>query len=230
VQQGHLKDSVFSCIFPGNKILDYFNHRKELSNIYQCEIDINEPLHLDLKNTRFSFSAVIGREDVQEGVFNAVHSFKISVEFINDIGQHIHSNPSPWYNSLLSSNHVWLNLNVVPCHSQQRMRNAVPQYSQVITNNLRVIFRIEDPFHKSRFLNVFFKSCGFHLKNRHEKEAIIDDDDDDGNLKSNWYPQQKRHSSSFPSYTMFVADLFTYEFRLVCVIFIFLVVRDKVPS
>jgi hypothetical protein len=34
------------------------------------------------------------------------------------------------------------------------------------------------------------------------------DDDDDGNLESNWYPQQKRHSSS--SLTPCA-----YEFRLV---------------
>jgi hypothetical protein len=111
---------------------------------------------LDLGNTSFSFSAVIGREDVQDGFFNADLFPTISVEVINDIGQHIHSDLS--YPQVISSDHVWLNLNIVP------HLNAVPQYSQVITNNLRVIFRIEDS------LLLFFKSCGFHLKHRYERK------------------------------------------------------------
>jgi hypothetical protein len=128
---------------------------------------------LDLRNTRFSFFAVVGREDVQDEVINEDRPFEISVEVINDIGHHIHSNQSYWSNRLLSSDHVWSNLNVVPCHSQQRMRNAVPQYSQVITNNLRVIFRIKDALVNSSFHNYVkpvFKSCGFHLKHRHERK------------------------------------------------------------
>jgi hypothetical protein len=106
---------------------------------------------LDLRNTRFSFSAVIGREDVQDEVINEDRSFKISVEVTNDIGQRIHFNQEFWYMSLLNSDHVW-------------MRNAVPQHSQLITDNLRVIFAfcIENPKR-----SLFFRSCGFHLQHRH---------------------------------------------------------------
>jgi hypothetical protein len=126
---------------------------------------------LDLRNTRFSFSAVIGREDVQDEVIDGYHSFTILVEVINDIGQCILSDRRPWW-GLLSSDHVWLNLNVGPRHSQQRMPNAVPQHSQLITDNLRVIFAFKHSIYLGK--SPVFKSCGFHLQHRHEGEAIID--------------------------------------------------------
>ncbi|XP_062157857.1 probable disease resistance protein RPP1 [Alnus glutinosa] len=142
LSEGHLKDHQYSCIFPGNKIPDYFSYRKELSNTNWCEIDINEPVHLDLENTRFAFSAIIGIEDVQ-----GVSDFRILVEIINDIGQHIYSH-RPYMYSLVSSDHVWLNYHV-------------SNHSQLKTDNLRVIFTCE-----KHLKSVFFKSCGFHLMKR----------------------------------------------------------------
>jgi hypothetical protein len=103
---------------------------------------------LDLGNTRFAFSAIIGSDDVQEGVTNGDRSFGISVKVINDIGQQIHSNWPIWY-SLVSSDHVWLD------------SNAVPDHSQLITDNLRVIFRFCKEINPVKSL--FFKSCGFHI-------------------------------------------------------------------
>uniref|UniRef100_A0A2N9FIF8 Uncharacterized protein n=1 Tax=Fagus sylvatica TaxID=28930 RepID=A0A2N9FIF8_FAGSY len=47
MEEGHLEDHLFGIIFPGNKIPDWFCHHKENSTSDLCEIDINEPPHLD---------------------------------------------------------------------------------------------------------------------------------------------------------------------------------------
>ncbi|XP_059455266.1 disease resistance protein RPV1-like [Corylus avellana] len=81
MSEGYSTDRKFGCIFPGNKIPNWFSHRKEVSNTKWCEIVINEAVHLDGENTTFAFSTVIGTE--------GVHSFKILVEVINN-GQRIY--------------------------------------------------------------------------------------------------------------------------------------------
>ncbi|XP_062157899.1 disease resistance protein RPV1-like [Alnus glutinosa] len=156
LSEWHLKDHHISCIFPGNKIPDYFSHRKELSNTHLGEIDINEPLHLDSGNAIFAFSAVIGREDAQRG-----GNIEIHVEVINDIGQHIYSYRPEMEIVFIpeASDNVWLRYHIVPHHSLLK------------TDNFRVIFRCKVFPLETRF----FKSCGFHLQHRYEEEAIIDD-------------------------------------------------------
>jgi hypothetical protein len=109
---------------------------------------------LDLWNTKCSYSAVIGREDVQDEVINGDRSYRIFVEVFNDIGQRIHYNLEICY-SLVSSDNVLLVLNVVLEHSRL-----------IITDNLQVIFTLcnGDPFGVFLVKSLFFKSCGFHLQ------------------------------------------------------------------
>jgi hypothetical protein len=139
---------------------------------------------VDLENKIFAFSAVIGIEDVEVGVF-----LKIQLEVINS-GQLIYCHSSQWRSYAAESDHVYL------LYSGSR-------HSRLKMDNLRVIFKL---YSYSLPRSVFLKTCGFHLQHRYEEEAIdlMDgiqhskrhrDDDDDGNLESNCYPQQKRHSS-----------------------------------
>jgi hypothetical protein len=80
--------------FLGNTIPNCFSHHKEISNTNLCEIDINNPVHLDSEKTGFAFSAVIGTEHVQDE-----HYFQIFIEVIYD-GQQIYFYRSfPKYNS-----------------------------------------------------------------------------------------------------------------------------------
>jgi hypothetical protein len=177
-------------MFPGNKIPDWFNNRKEVLNSNSCKIDVNEPAHLDDDEeiTRVAFSAVIGAKanipDVQdEG------TFEIIFEVIND-GVTIYSSMED-IPGRFHSDHVWLHYDV-------------PESSELKGDNLRVTFKLSST-------SMFFKSCGFHLvRHRYEEKAVDlmdaiqlskghrddDDDDDYGNLESDWYPQQKRHSST----------------------------------
>ncbi|GLT52987.1 hypothetical protein SLA2020_262870 [Shorea laevis] len=192
LSEGHSKKHQFGCIFPGNKIPDYFSHRDKASNTNSRQIDISEPVHLDLdlENTRFAFCAVIGEEDVQDEA-----RFQISVQVINN-GQEIYSGVSFARLNLAGSDHVWLDY-----HGSH--------HSQIKTGNLLVKFRFRDILYGKPSKSVFFKSCGFHLEHRYEEKAIDsmygiqhskrrrDDDDDDVNLESNRYPQPKRGNVEF---------------------------------
>ncbi|XP_059455293.1 disease resistance protein RPV1-like [Corylus avellana] len=164
---GQLKDHEFGCIFVGNKIPDWFNHCKEVSNANSCEIDIDEPVHLDLENTRFSFSAVIGTNDVQVEVL----VLQICVEVINN-GQRIIYRTFTFMHNSTRSDNVWLQF-------------LVSHRYQLKMDNLRVKFTCKDQQFKStcKYNNfkpsksMFFKSCGFHLEHIYEEKAIdiIDD-------------------------------------------------------
>jgi hypothetical protein len=138
-----------------------------------CEIDINGPVHLDSESTTFAFFAVIGVRDAQ-----VERSFRIDVKVFNINGQLLYSRFS-----YARSNCVWF--------------NTSPYHSQLKTDNFRVKFEFTNPL-------AFFKSCGFHIEQRYEEKSKCLMDgvqlskrrrDDDGNLESNFYPQQKRHSS-----------------------------------
>jgi hypothetical protein len=95
---------------------------------------------LDLENTRFAFSAVIGTEDIRDVVF-----FDILVEVINDIGQKIYSHTSRYLGNPVGS-HVWMNFHGL-------------HHSQLKTDSLQVKFTIT-ALHAS---SVYFKSCGFQI-------------------------------------------------------------------
>ncbi|KAF5476747.1 hypothetical protein F2P56_003452 [Juglans regia] len=100
LDQGHFQDHLFGIIFPGNKIPDYFNHCKEVSNKSECEICISEPSHLDGKIKGLALCAVLGVNDGQ-----APTPIVCSIEIIN--------NGSPSYSdskafNISGSDHVWL--------------------------------------------------------------------------------------------------------------------------
>jgi hypothetical protein len=94
---------------------------------------------LDLENTRFAFSAVIGTDDIRDAV-----SFEILVEVINDIGQKIYSCSSHYIDNPVGSDDVWMNF-----HGSH--------HSQLKTDNLQVKFTI------MVWVIMYFKSCGFQI-------------------------------------------------------------------
>jgi hypothetical protein len=94
---------------------------------------------LDLENTRFAFSAVIGTDDTRDA-----DDFGILVEFINDIGQKIYSHSSRFMDNPVDS-HVWMNFHC-------------SHHSQLKTDNLQVKFTIT-----AVYASMYFKSCGFQI-------------------------------------------------------------------
>lgn len=68
-------------IFPGNKIPDWFSHRKENSSSNICEIDINEPSNVDGEIIRMALCAVIGLKDakVPSRIFCSVKTSSVMV-------------------------------------------------------------------------------------------------------------------------------------------------------
>ncbi|KAG7981220.1 hypothetical protein I3843_05G221800 [Carya illinoinensis] len=185
IEDGHPKNHRFNCLFPGDKIPDWFSHRKQVSKSYTCEMDINiEPTHLDGEISRFAFSAVIGTEDEQdEGSFEIVFGV-----IVDGVTTYSHQDMT----SSAHSNLVWFHFHV-------------PE-SFELKGDLKVKFECKNVFGNPS--NPFFKSCGFHLVHRYEEKAIDfmdgvhppkrcrDESDDNGNLESNEYPEKKRHSSS----------------------------------
>ncbi|KAG6655889.1 hypothetical protein CIPAW_05G247400 [Carya illinoinensis] len=185
LSEGHPKNHRFNCLFPGDKIPDWFSHRKQVSKSYTCEMDINiEPTHLDGEISRFAFSAVIGTEDEQdEGAFEIVFGV-----IVDGVTTYSHQDMT----SSAHSNLVWFHFHV-------------PE-SFELKGDLKVKFECKNVFGNPS--NPFFKSCGFHLVHRYEEKAIDfmdgvhppkrcrDESDDNGNLESNEYPEKKRHSSS----------------------------------
>jgi hypothetical protein len=85
------------------------------------------------------------------------------------------------------------------------MHFLVPGYFKLKVDNDRLRFQ----FHwKEASCSRSIKSCGVHLIRRYEEKKIdlINDNQvtkrprvDDGNLESNWYQHQKRHSSTLGS-------------------------------
>lgn len=207
LSQGHLEDHLFGIIFPGNKIPDWFYHHKENSTSDICEIEINEPPHLDGEIIGMALCAVI---ELKDG--------KVPVQII--CSAEIISNGLPMYSDakafhLSGSDHVWL-------------RYYVQEHNELKGDKLRVKFWCSTK-------SVWFKSCGAHLVRKYEekqKDCLVlneytslpqlqeygdvnldvhvptkrgRSDDDDGNLESNLLvPHQKRYPSTM-SFT--VSDL-----------------------
>ena len=119
-----------------------------------CEIDTG-PLHLDSaigKFLTFAFFVVFGTRDVgQDGV-----DIDFNVKVFNS-GQSIDYEGLMMKFQSARSDRVWL--------------SYTSYHSQLMTDNLRVIFKINRPP-----LSVFFKSCGFHIV-----EQGYDDDESDRN-------------------------------------------------
>jgi hypothetical protein len=164
----------------GNKIPDWFNYRKEASNSNSCEIDIDEAADMFGEFTIIAFSAVVA-----ELIPKPYFGHEVSANVITR-GVEICCVSS--YYVEMASDCVWMQFRV-PHHSF-KFRSV---------DNVRVKFEVTEQLR--------LKSCGFHLVRLCNESGIdlIDgtqqkkrprDDDGDGNLESNWYPQQKRHSST----------------------------------
>jgi hypothetical protein len=103
-------------------------------------------------DTTFAFSAVIGfKEHVQNE-----HSFGIRVDVIIDGEIFYDHKPIPYSTN---SDHVWL-------------RYQGSHRSQLKTDNRRVKFLCEDTYPRKPSDLMFFKSCGFHLQQLYEENAI----------------------------------------------------------
>ncbi|KAF5469457.1 hypothetical protein F2P56_013531 [Juglans regia] len=195
--EGQLEEALLGgIIFPGNRIPDWFSHRKEVSNSESCEIQINGPLYLD-QIKGIALCAVIGpiigitQPDTPPA--------DISAKIIgNGVERFLRERTIP------SMDHVWLEYSMLESFNQKE-------------NSLRVEFYCESKM-------VFFKSCGLHLINKLEEnvqvhpsvlpnsvDVEIEDsvasmagiqvtkrlrDGDDYSLESNWYPQQKSVKST----------------------------------
>ncbi|KAK4564013.1 hypothetical protein RGQ29_006203 [Quercus rubra] len=188
LSEGH----QLSMIFPGNKIPDWFSHRKENSSSNICEIDINEPSNVDGEIIRMALCAVIGLKDakVPSRIF-------CSVNIISN-GLPIYGDDKAFH--LSNSDHVWLHY-------------YVPEHNELKGDKLQVRFWCSTK-------SVSFTSCGAHLVRKYEekpKDCIVlnehndlmndiqptkrrrTDDGDGDNLESNLYPlvpQQKRCPST----------------------------------
>ncbi|XP_059455252.1 disease resistance protein RPV1-like [Corylus avellana] len=158
LSEGHPADHKFVYMFPGNKIPNWFIYRKEVLNSNSCEIDIDEPAHLDGEITRIAFSAVIGTKadisDVQDettegGEDEDEDTFAIVFEVISD-GVKIYSFVEDDIHGQFHSDHVWLHYNV-------------PESFKLKGVNLHVKFKL-------RSMSLYFKSCGFHLVRRYKEK------------------------------------------------------------
>ena len=135
-----------------------------------------------------------------------IFPFQLFIDFIVTVvsdGKVIYCTPycdyqlTTCYRSL-RSDQVWLHYHLLPKDFKLKRGDSLLVY---LTCEYHTCLNYR--YVKSSKL-VFFKSCGFHLLRKHEEKAIDliqpskrrCDDDDDGNLESNCYPQQKRHSST----------------------------------
>jgi hypothetical protein len=144
---------------------------------------------LDGEITQIAFSPVVGIENGQDD------DFLIIVVYTMSSGVVIYRTSERVYP--LDSDHVWLHFHV-PTSFKFKEDN----------DHLQVKFVCQ-----SDSKSMLFKNCGFHLVcicKYEEKAADFiggiqvtkgpgdgdDNDDDEGNLESNGYPKQKRHSST----------------------------------
>ncbi|XP_059455255.1 disease resistance protein RPV1-like [Corylus avellana] len=179
MSEGRVEDHKFACVFPGNKISDWFDHRQEVVNSNSCKIYINQLAHLDWKITRIAFSAVIGTKadipDVQDGIYSDGQdedneNFEIIFEVIRD-GEKIYSFVEENISHRFHSDHVWLHY-------------SVPDSFKLKGDNLQVKFQLR---YEEKVEDVM---DGDQLSKRRRGG-----DDDNGYLESTWYPQ-KRHCST----------------------------------
>ncbi|XP_062157880.1 uncharacterized protein LOC133865485 [Alnus glutinosa] len=68
--RGPGQNKLFNILVSGNKIPDWFDYRKEVSNSTSCEIDIDMPTDLDGEITRIAFSAVVEAESSNGGMID----------------------------------------------------------------------------------------------------------------------------------------------------------------
>ncbi|XP_059455228.1 disease resistance protein Roq1-like [Corylus avellana] len=130
------KHRYFQCLVSGNKIPDWFNYQKMVSNSNKCRIDIDEAADMFGEFKIIAFSALVGIDDVET---DRLFSCNIIItasgsKIVDEIAGH-------W---IPESSYVWL-------------RFDVPQYYFKLpsVDRVRVTFRVPKPVH--------FKSCGFHL-------------------------------------------------------------------
>ncbi|KAF5471669.1 hypothetical protein F2P56_008442 [Juglans regia] len=201
--KGH--DYLDGIVFPGNRIPDWFSHRKEILERNSCEIDISGHQCLDEEIRGIALCAIVGP------VLSLHPRPIVSARIIgNGILRYIQKQTFNLFASdgaQMGSDHVWLGYSVL-------------ESFELKGDNLRVEFFTERS-------SMFFKSCGAHLVHKHEKSAedypsvlrekvdnieeteiSVDlmegnqlskrhlDEDDDPNLELNWYPLQKRHCST----------------------------------
>jgi hypothetical protein len=115
---------------------------------------------LDLENTTFAFSAVIGTEHEQDEV-----CFRILVKLINN-GQLIFCHTSCWISYVAGSDHVY-SYYYGSHHSRLKMDNHRVKLKFECRNRTRSLFEWPDLPRP-----MFVKTCGFHLQQRYEEEAI----------------------------------------------------------
>jgi hypothetical protein len=181
VKQGPQDNREFSILISGEKIPNWFDCRKEVSNSNSCEIEVDVPPRFVGEISRIVFSAVIETGDSK--ILSIIMVSAISGGVVIYSGNELFP---IWHSKC-----VWLRSYVLePCKLK------------LFNGHLRVKFVHED-------LKAM-KSCGVHLLRRCEEKAkdLIggihevtkrprdDDNDDDEKFESNCYPQQKRHSST----------------------------------
>ncbi|KAG7941827.1 hypothetical protein I3843_16G066400 [Carya illinoinensis] len=142
---GQLEEALSGgIIFPGNKIPDWFSHRKEVSNSDSCEIQINGPLCLD-QIKGIVLCAVIGPII---GITPGTPPPDISAKIIgNGVERFLRER------TIHLMDHVWLEYSIPESFNQEE-------------NSLRVEFSCESK-------TVFFKSCGLHLINKLEENVKV---------------------------------------------------------
>jgi hypothetical protein len=173
VKQGPGQNKLFNILVSGNKIPDWFNYRKEVSNSTSCEIDIDVPTDLDGEITRIAFSTVFEAESINGRMIDV---------YVISGGVEIYCGREAF--SLGGSTYVWLGFHVPKMAYNGHLRVKFV-YSRLKSSMCPELFEM--------------KSCGVHLVHRYE-EMVIDgiqvikgpcdnDDNDDG-------PQQKKQSSN----------------------------------
>ncbi|KAG6673163.1 hypothetical protein I3842_16G097800 [Carya illinoinensis] len=192
--EGHHENLTGGIVFPGDTMTEWFNHQKKTSNGISCEINIEGPLYLD-ENIGIALCAVIAPILARKH-----HHIRMEI-IVDGISRHTIYRTSHEMGSV----HVWLEYLFLKSSEVQGYVN------------LRVKF-----YSGSRSNPVVFKSCGVHLRRKHEENEDVDvhldhevdreivdqvdlmEDiqlskrrhvDDYSSLESNWYPQLKRRSS-----------------------------------
>ncbi|XP_062159658.1 TMV resistance protein N-like isoform X2 [Alnus glutinosa] len=175
----------FNIWISGNEIPHWFNYREDvsISNSDKYEIDIDVPVDVDGEITGIAFAvAVVGTEEYKcNGDLNIYFGvIRGGVKIYNgNINRTL----------VKDTDHVFMHF-----HGPTFFKH---------NDRLRVQFHLEEASN-SRFI----KNWGFHLIRRYEEKKIdlIDDIQvtkrprvEDGNLESNWYQHQKRHSSTLGS-------------------------------
>ncbi|XP_040995568.1 disease resistance protein RUN1-like isoform X4 [Juglans microcarpa x Juglans regia] len=139
--KGQFKDLLGGIILPGNRIPDWFSHRKETSNINSCEMDINGLLYMD-EVVGIVLCAIIG-PNILIGRERPLHSIGVKIND-NEVQERVVD--------LMGSDHVWLEYVVLESFKPKE-------------DNMQVKFyRYLDEL-------VFFKSCGVHLVHKHEENV-----------------------------------------------------------